>query len=981
MKQLLNKLHINKEICSYIICGVLTTFIDWVSYLILRQVNCSIITSNIISWILAIIFAYGSNKVLVFKTYTISSFKSLLKEFSNFVLGRVGTGILQISGIYLLVNIFQLNEYVSKLFISVIVLILNYLISKFIVFNEKTNFDYSYIIAFGIPIFLMLILFIIVKIYPFGDNFFVKSDGFHQYIPFLKEFSRRIHNKESLFYSFNLNLGTNFLTLYAYYLASPFNWLCAIVPIEYITEFAGYMMLFKVGLSSLFFYIYLKNKNELKAENNIVNNMNILLSFCYAFSGYWAAYSWNIMWLDCVVFLPLVLLGIYKLVKENKIKLYIFSLFFCIISNYYIAIMICIFSMVYFLYELILQNNEFIFKKLIKPVLLFIYSSLIAGGLCGVLLVPEFYGLLLSASQDIKYPETFRQYFSMLELIPRHLMNLSLSMTGDYPNVYSGLIVLLLVPIYFISSKVSLKEKICDFTLIIFLLLGFCFNTLDFVWHGFHFPNSLPCRQSFIYIAIILLISSKVTNFILEIKNNILCRIYIIIFFILLYFDMNQQILGKSLEKEIWDFKDIWISILFLSIYLICFLILNIKKEKTQVVTYISFVLSVCLCMELAINMLITSLNTWQRSDYLKADTAYSYLLSNIEEEKDTTYRVEKRMDDYRTKNDGAWYNYNSISTFSSSSNKKPSEFYKLMGLESSWNASNFRGSTPFISALLNVRYELSNTNTGKEDEVSKLINKKDNYYLYENLYTFPLGFEINKNNKIEFNNLYPTNNQNKLSRLFVNKDILDMYIDESNTFNFDFNITESGRYFAYITDNTVKKVVYSHNNTNKTFENIDRGYLVDLGYIEANEKITLTEENSPQNVNCILYKFNVDTLKEIYNHINPLKITTFEDTYIKGNIKMLQDNTLFLSIPYDEGWHIYVDGEKVNSKEIFNTFIGINLSKGEHAIELKYIPQGLYLGISITLISISILIFSWLFCFFKTNKGKHVIITINSEC
>lgn len=72
-----------------------------------------------------------------------------------------------------------------------------------------------------IPILLMLIIFIVREIYPFGDESFLHIDMYHQYFPFLTEFYHKVKNGESLFYSFHTGIGSNFLALYVYYLASP----------------------------------------------------------------------------------------------------------------------------------------------------------------------------------------------------------------------------------------------------------------------------------------------------------------------------------------------------------------------------------------------------------------------------------------------------------------------------------------------------------------------------------------------------------------------------------------------------------------------------------------------------------------------------------------------------------------------------------------------------------------------------------------
>ena len=165
------------------------------------------------------------------------------------------------------------------------------------------------VLAFFVPAFIMLILFIIRGIYPFGDRSFLFSDMYHQYMPFLSEFVHKIKAGEGLSYSYNVGIGTNFLALYVYYVASPFNWLVFLLPESLIMEFMSYLVILRIGLMGLTFSIYLR-KTFGKADPAV-----ILFSTCYALSGYLAAYNWNVMWLDCLILLPLILLGAERLAR------------------------------------------------------------------------------------------------------------------------------------------------------------------------------------------------------------------------------------------------------------------------------------------------------------------------------------------------------------------------------------------------------------------------------------------------------------------------------------------------------------------------------------------------------------------------------------------------------------------------------------------------------------------------------------------
>ena len=124
--------------------------------------------------------------------------------------------------------------------------------------KKKITFNKLYLFAFLISTVIMLVIFAIREIYPFGDRSFLHIDMYHQYFPFLVEFYHKLKNGESLFYSWNTGIGSNFLALYVYYLASPTNWLAIFCPEGHLMEFITYMVVLKTGLCGMTFAVYLR---------------------------------------------------------------------------------------------------------------------------------------------------------------------------------------------------------------------------------------------------------------------------------------------------------------------------------------------------------------------------------------------------------------------------------------------------------------------------------------------------------------------------------------------------------------------------------------------------------------------------------------------------------------------------------------------------------------------------------------------------
>jgi uncharacterized membrane protein YfhO len=163
---------------------------------------------------------------------------------------------------------------------------------------------------------------------------------YHQYCPFFTEFLDKLQSGGSLMFTWREGLGSDFAALYAYYLASPLNWLLLLWPRDYVIEFMTLTILIKIGLAGQSMFVFLDAKREGNKKNTggVPLDRAVALVFAcgYALSGFVAAYSWDIMWMDGVALAPLVLLGLNRLVKKNRPALYYISLAVVIWANYYI---------------------------------------------------------------------------------------------------------------------------------------------------------------------------------------------------------------------------------------------------------------------------------------------------------------------------------------------------------------------------------------------------------------------------------------------------------------------------------------------------------------------------------------------------------------------------------------------------------------------------------------------------------------------
>lgn len=812
-------------------------------------------------------------------------------------------------------------------------------------------------LAFCLPVFISVIILIRNDVFPFGENCILHIDMYHQYAPFFTELMEKLKNGESLLYSFRIGLGSDFVSLLAYYLASPLNWFLFFCPKDYLIEFMTVLILIKIGLCGSSFAFFVRK------HFNTDDYMAALFGCFYALSGYMAAYSWDIMWLDCVFLAPVIFWGIEILVKEKKTALYCLSLGTSILSNFYIAIMICIFSVIYFLILFFEESGSFVEK--IKTLGRFALYSLLAGGMGAVLIIPEAIILSYSGSSGFSFPDSFEMYFDLVTQLSRHCFGVEVYTGRDHwPNLYCGVGTLVLLILYFCNRNISWKKKGVRAGLILFFWLSFSNNILDFIWHGLHFPDSLPGRQSFLYIFLLLILSYEAYH---KREGN---RIYHVLFAVGLF----------------WGFLALWAfagdtgmvtpeALLFTAVlsggYGVLLLLWHLRKgEWRQVAALTAAALAV---IEVYANFSLTGFDVTSRSAYTKNWDSVKGLLKEIDAmESWKFYRGEET--ERLTKNDAPLYGYSSSTIFSSLMNIGVGDFYRKMGMEGGKNFYSYSGSTPLNSAMLSVKYLISQS-PYEESPLRTLAADDGQNYIYRNIYTLPLGFMVEE----DFENLWdvqkgrPIYNLNRLGYVLGAGE--DMFTPLSGA-------TETGQGTAKI---TVEKDCYLYasygdrespvinvtcGERTRKFTKCDHGYLLDLGWCQAGDTVEISNTSGTGDLQITPYVLNLNALGEAYETLNrqTFEPEYFSDTKIKGKIRADWPGNLILSIPNEAGWHVFVDGKEVISDTFMESFIEIPLSQGEHEVMLSYRTPGLFAGGALSLGSAGIFAGSLLW---KKKYGK----------
>ncbi len=561
--------------------------------------------------------------------------------------------------------------------------------------------------AFLLAAIVMFSAYIFLGYYPIGSDTILRVDMFHQYGPFHEELRDRLVNGRSFFYSWEGGLGKNFISQFAYYTASPLSFLMVFFPQENMPEAMALFVLLKVAFSAAFFAYYLKKKF---GRNDVTI---VIFALMYSSMAFITSFYWNVMWLDAVAMFPLVALGIECLVREKKYKMYCISLALVILINFYIAFIVCVFSALYFLVYLFTRfswrNDR---RVIIDRFIRFAVLSIIAGGISMILTIPTAVVLSHTQTSDTSFP-TLTVYDNVYQIITNHFVGarpVVLARNEDLPNVYSGLLTVMLIPIYYFNENIKLKEKVLYSLFLLFMLLCSCINTLDFLIHGLHFPSNLPHRFTFIYSFTLITMAYKAFINIKAVKKFNYYYIFLsVLVAVILITEFVIEPANKEVERVLADYDFIIIGVLG-AVYLM--FILQIfnggKKNIRPVAGLVLIVFAECVFST------VTGVSYTGKTDreaYVKyidgVERAIDYL-----DEKDGNDFNRMEMHRFLTINEGSLYHFKGYSQFSSLAYGNTSALMQKLGIASTGNSYRFYDPTPVFDSMFNIKYIVERANT-----------------------------------------------------------------------------------------------------------------------------------------------------------------------------------------------------------------------------------------------------------------------------
>ena len=868
--------------------------------------------------------------------------------------------------------------------------------------NKKIKENYIFILSFILPMVIMFVVFTSLGVGFIGDKTIVSSDMYTQYVAYFGKFKDILSGDGSIFYSFNKSIGGNNIGLFAYYLASPLNLLLILFPKSVIGEFIFIIYLIKIGLASLCFSLYISKVYKKK------DLFVVIFSLCYALMSYNICFQMNIMWMDGMMLLPLVALGIEEIILKGKYKLYMIVLFMVVVSNYYIGYMICIFSVVYFFYKSI------IYKKISLPrTFKFFGASFITGGLASFLLIPVLISLSTGKadfnlfSEAITIKQNLSSFLSKLFIGSYNMGQVMKSPT----NIYCSVMVAELLMLYFFNKEINIRNKIASLIVMVFIALSFFISTFILLWHGFDYPIGFQYRNSFMFCFFIITLAYECW---LKIKrSNFNGLIITVLFFAVasIYVSYGEYDYVDT-NKIVSTFI---ISLCYIIVFMICIKFNTISR-------IILSLISLLVITELTLNAYLSMKNIKyidkaHIGEYIET---VSPLIEEVKSLNDNFYRIEQV---YRnTLNDSMLLNYNGLGHSSSANEESTGRLIKNFGFKTSTiNEIYNMGTTIPIDSILGIKYLISMEEPEffkcykyKQNMFYNKIKTEGNYAVYQNPYALPIAFMVNEalestksneaKNKFAYNNDILKSMVNENYDIYKELNVTDIKLNNLSEVKYDdetvyqkeikgvkatieltLKAHEYGPVYMFLKSSeyengfsSKKSNISSQNgvsitvNSNVKYDQFTgHGYNIQfIGTYHKDEEITieisvLNDSFSLDEVQ--LYYCDMDRFQDIYKNLsyNIIENTIYKDGYIKGDIKVTADKTLmYTSIPYDEGWNLKVDGEEYDYFKILNGLIGVKLQPGQHKIEFKYKLPGLRLGIGISIFSLGILILA-----FKNKK------------
>ena len=830
-----------------------------------------------------------------------------------------------------------------------------------------------YLLAFVVPCGIVVASFYILNMYPFGDRVIATWDLQITYTYFYEWLRSCFAGQENILYSFSKSLGGNMYAGWASLLASPINLLivfCGDNPMDFVTI----MIVIKFGLAGLTSYFYARRRFGL------TRLVSLCLSICYSMMLFMTTQAPNPMWMEVVILLPLVMYGIFCIVHRGKILFFYISLLAVIVCNYYNGYMVCLFSILFYLFESFLHapNAHRVRARIMVNPGRFSVAFTLAVVSSFFILLPTVLGLLAGKGAVPEGLFTFEFRYDLNDVVRSFYL-------GVYekellPQMYCGTLTLICALWFFLSDLVGKREKIAAGIFIGFMVFSTWFAPFDRIWLGLRDGNSFYCRFSFLVSALFLFGAARMLSLSYvhrSFKGLVKASFVVGLLAVVIFCDGNFSRIR-----------------FFLATIAMCFavplLILGIDRSRDQV--WRRRVLSVVLTLAVAFEALLSCYGVLRMRLFTDNPSYYSRYESYYDEGKrvigelddaDGTdvnaYRMEKTynfLSPFRriALNETMAFGYAGVALYDSTYDDRVQNVLSRFGYTPDRSIRTSYNDPMIVSdSLLGIRYVADDEcPPGFEDELD--LSSWEGKRFYENPYALPLGYGSNAAilNEIEYNG-NPFDYQNEFVNALVGSDVdcivgLSTHLvsksDEAWSWEVDTSegIPENAilyGYFEYPYQLSVD--LYDEDNYMYVYLDDWSQGVFPITSKSENGVHTITLKGSiPENATDLVFhaayvdmdKF-VDAYEKLASHAFDVEV--FEGGNVEGVYDAEKDGLLFTTIPYDPGWTIEINGEKVEPHITQDAFISLDVQQGENYVKMTYFPPGLALGIAVSVAAIAV--------------------------
>lgn len=836
----------------------------------------------------------------------------------------------------------------------------------------------AYWLSFLLPAAILFVSYIIFQVWPFGERSVLSLDLNAQYVYYYDYMYDVFAGKESIWYSWSRNLSGEFMGIIGYYLASPFNLLVWIYPREFITEGLMTMMLAKAGAAGLTCAFFLRR------HRGCSRTTTVSFSVMWALCGYFIVQTMNPMWLDGVVALPLIAIGVERICDKRKFILYVFSMVYIFVANFYIGYMIGIFSALYFLWYICSgksANKQF--GEYCGSVLMYGAGSVCAILMSCFMILPVYKSLSNGkfefSDPDYSLAENFNIADIFIKLFPTEYDTVRME---GMPILYCGTLALVCAIMYFTCRSFKARERISGAVFIGFMVLCMYIRPVDMMWHGGQMPNWLPYRYSFMVSFLLIVFGAQAFDKLNKVPGKSFGKAFVILLAMLLYADLADD--GEHYDQVL----TVGIPLVILAIVLILTWVYRRKMaSKVLCISLVSFV-----CAEAGLN---TAQSLYRMHDDIVFSTRESYrwdipltreVTEQIHESDPDFYRMEKTF--HRCVNDPIALRMYGMSHSSSTLNARTIELLKSLGFAGREHYTRYDGATMFTDDVFGVRYIFATDKKTVPYTETVPVETDTAIKVYKNTDDLGIAYLADKNIiGYDINEYSPFQAQNKLALMLTGKKggaifkaIDDVTFDSDNIrigsttdahYSYRKSNADADAWISYTVTASADGPVYMYLPTKYEretqlfvnevyrgnyflYENYSIEYLgtykkgdqfrVKLKLLDdvvyfTNAWFYYIDEAALDKFNSTIQNLNADT-----------ELTRTGGCTLELKVSAAEDCALFTTIPAEEGWTATIDGEYVSLETtLSDSLLCLSVPEGEHTIVLDFYPAGLSTGLILT--------------------------------